>query len=86
MTHYLESLNDQEIIYKFDKFDAQAIKQCIINFFKFGNNQNDELWLYKVNTNKDTVGDTYIDAFVYKNGNVYKEIQKENRAFYKKIK
>ena len=85
MTHYLESLHDEEIVYKFTQFDAQTIKQCIINFFKFGDNQNDELWLYKVNTDKKTVGDCYIDTFVYRNGTICKEIQKGNKTFYKKI-
>lgn len=84
-THYLESLNDEEIVYKFEQFDADVIKQCIVNFFTFGDNQNDELWLYKVDLNKDTVGDTYIDTFVFRNGAVCKEIQKGNRTFYKRI-
>jgi hypothetical protein len=85
MTHYLESLNDEDIIYKFEQFNADAIKQCIVNFFKFGNNQDDELWLYKVDNSKNTVGDIYIDTFVFKNGAVCKEVHKGNRTFYKRI-
>lgn len=85
MTHYLESLNDQKIVYIFNEFDAETIKQCIVNFFTFGDNQNDELWLYKVDNNKKTVGDTYIDTFVFRNGGICKEVQKGNRTFYKRI-
>lgn len=84
MTHYLESLEKEKIIYSFEEFDAEAIKNCILNYFAF-NNYEDELWLYKVDNNKETVGDIYIDAFVYRNGSVCKEVQKGNRTFYKKL-
>jgi len=85
MTHYLESLNDDEIVFEFLKFEADYIKECILNYFKKEDNRNDELWFYKVSNDKKTVGDTYIDTFVYHNGNVCKEIQKGSRTFYKKI-
>lgn len=85
MTHYLESLNQDKIIYSFKEFDTENIKQCIINYFTFGSSKSDELWFYKVCDDKNTVGDTYIDTFVYKNGAVCKEIQKGNRTFYKKL-
>ena len=85
MTHYLESLDKDNIIYKFDKFDADIIKQCIINYFKNTHNQKDELWFFKVDSNNKTVGDDYIDAFVFRNGEVCKEIQKGNRTFYKRL-
>ena len=85
MTHYLESLDKDKIFYKFDKFDSDTIKQCIINYFTLDHNFKDELWLYKVSTNEKTIGDTYIDTFVYRNGNVCKEVQKGDRTFYKVI-
>ena len=86
MEYYLESLNQEKIIYSFDKFDADAIKQCITNYFKFGQNQDDELWYYKVSNDRKTVGDDYIDAFVFHNGKVCKEITKGDRIFYKPLK
>ncbi|MFT6125827.1 MAG: hypothetical protein ACJAVA_000269 [Flavobacteriaceae bacterium] len=85
MTHYLESLDSDKIAFSFEEFDAENIKQCIVNYFTFGDNKQDELWLYKVSIDKKTVGDTFIDTFVYKNGAVYKEVHKGNRTFYKKI-
>jgi hypothetical protein len=85
MTHYLESLDKDKTVYKFDKFDSDTIKQCIINYFTLDKNVEDELWLYKVSTNEKTIGDTYIDTFVYRNGNVCKEVQKGDRTFYKVI-
>ena len=85
MTHYLESLDKDKIVYKLGEFDAETIKLCIVNYFTFGDNKQDELWLYKVSTNKKTVGDSFIDTFVYKNGAVCKEVHKGNRTFFKKI-
>jgi len=85
MTHYLESLNDEKIVYKFIGFDAENIKQCIVNYFTFEKDKKDELWLYKVSDEKETVGDSYLDTFVLRNGKVCKEVQKGNRTFYKKI-
>lgn len=85
MRYYLESLDQDKIMYSFKEFDADVIKQCIINYFTFGPNQEDELWFYKVCNDKKTVGDTYIDTFVYRNGAICKEIQKGNKTFYKKI-
>lgn len=35
MTHYLESKDKESIKFTFDKFDAEKIKQCIEDYFKY---------------------------------------------------
>lgn len=86
MTHYLEDIDKDFIVYKFEEFDADLIKECIINYFNLPENQYFELWLYKVNNDKKTVGDIFIDAFCFHKGKVCKQIQKGNRTFYKELR
>lgn len=85
MTHYLESLHKGEVEFAYGGFNSKVIKENLELFFTHKRNQKDELWLYKVDNNKNTVGDTYIDTFVYRNGKVCKEVIKGNKTFYKAI-
>lgn len=83
MTHYLESLDTDEIAFKYDYFNENKIKIDLFEHFK--NNPNDELWLYKVNNSTETVGDDFIAVFVLMGHNVCKEVYRGDRTFYKTI-
>lgn len=86
MKYYLESLEQEKVMYSFKEFDKEVIKQCILNFFTLPQNKNDELWFYKVEgENDETVGDTYLGSYVFHKGNVAKEVNIGRRTFYKKI-
>lgn len=83
--YYLEDIDTEEQVFKYPQFDRAIIKQHLFEFFEKEENQNKELWFYKVSFDHTTVGDTYLDTYVYRSGSLCKEIQKGNRIFYKKI-
>lgn len=83
---YLESLNRGNKVYEYEVFNAEKIKKDIIHHLvSLDKYKIDELWLYKVSNDKKTVGDTFIDAFVNKNGTICKVIPRGNKEYFKKL-
>lgn len=83
--YYLEEVETETKIYTFEEFDEETIRACIINYFKFGSNQNKTLFFYKVCNSKKTVGDDFISCFVMINDKVCKEIYQGTKTYYKPI-